>query len=65
MSDSETVPPATAPEAPGSAPALPHEALEASGYAVTGPALDLGAAGCGRPLAEGAAGAVVLRRRSG
>jgi len=44
MSDSETVPPATAPEAPGSAPALPHEALEiASGYAFTGPALDLGA----------------------
>ncbi|WP_282703666.1 helicase HerA-like domain-containing protein [Streptomyces sp. CC219B] len=44
MSDSETVPPATAPEAPGSAPALPPEALEiASGYAFTGPALDLGA----------------------
>ncbi|MFJ9905460.1 helicase HerA-like domain-containing protein [Streptomyces sp. NPDC101152] len=44
MSDSETVPPATAPEAPGSAPALTREALEiASGYAFTGPALDLGA----------------------
>ncbi|MEV0174983.1 helicase HerA-like domain-containing protein [Streptomyces sp. NPDC050803] len=44
MSDSETVPPATAPEAPGSAPALSQEALEiASGYAFTGPALDLGA----------------------
>ncbi|WP_316756792.1 helicase HerA-like domain-containing protein [Streptomyces herbicida] len=44
MSDSETVPPATAPKAPGSAPALPQEALKiASGYAFTGPALDLGA----------------------
>ena len=44
MSDSETVPPATAPEAPGSAPALPREALEiASGYAFKGPTLDLGA----------------------
>src|SRR5690349_2798461 len=44
MSDSETMPPATAPEAPGSAPALPKEALEiASGYAFAGPALDLGA----------------------
>ncbi|OPG07176.1 ATP-binding protein [Streptomyces sp. GKU 895] len=44
MSDSETMPPATAPEAPGSAPALPEEALEiASGYAFAGPALDLGA----------------------
>jgi DNA helicase HerA-like ATPase len=44
MSDSETMRPATAPEAPGSAPALPREALEiASGYAFTGPALDLGA----------------------
>ncbi|PWI16561.1 ATP-binding protein [Streptomyces sp. Act143] len=44
MSDSETMPPAAAPEAPGSAPALPEEALEiASGYAFAGPALDLGA----------------------
>lgn len=44
MSDSETMPPATAAEAPGSAPALPKEALEiASGYAFAGPALDLGA----------------------
>jgi DNA helicase HerA-like ATPase len=44
MSDSETMPEATAPEAPGSAPALPREALEiASGYAFSGPALDLGA----------------------
>ncbi|MFF4550665.1 helicase HerA-like domain-containing protein [Streptomyces sp. NPDC001406] len=44
MSDSETVPPATVPQAPGSAPALPQEALKiASGYAFTGPALDLGA----------------------
>jgi DNA helicase HerA-like ATPase len=44
MSDSETVPEATAFEAPGSAPALPREALEiASGYAFAGPALDLGA----------------------
>lgn len=47
MSDSETVPPADAgagPEGPGSAPALPQEALEiAAGYAFAGPALDLGA----------------------
>ncbi|MHC3471162.1 helicase HerA-like domain-containing protein [Streptomyces sp. 7R007] len=44
MSDSETVSEATAPEGPGSAPALPREALEiASGYAFSGPALDLGA----------------------
>ncbi|KOG31624.1 helicase HerA-like domain-containing protein [Streptomyces resistomycificus] len=44
MSDSETMPSAAAPEAPGSAPALPEEALKiASGYAFTGPALDLGA----------------------
>ncbi|WP_327718013.1 DUF853 domain-containing protein [Streptomyces sp. NBC_00490] len=44
MSDSETMAQAAAPEAPGSAPALPKEALEiASGYAFTGPALDLGA----------------------
>ncbi|MFJ3306178.1 helicase HerA-like domain-containing protein [Streptomyces sp. NPDC086549] len=44
MSDSETVPAATAPETPGSAPALPGEALKiASGYAFAGPALDLGA----------------------
>ncbi|MFI1723735.1 helicase HerA-like domain-containing protein [Streptomyces sp. NPDC020489] len=44
MSDSETMPQAAAPEAPGSAPALPKEALEiASGYAFGGPALDLGA----------------------
>ncbi|MEV1080914.1 helicase HerA-like domain-containing protein [Streptomyces sp. NPDC050211] len=44
MSDSETVPAATTPETPGSAPALPRQALEiASGYAFTGPALDLGA----------------------
>ncbi|MGI5456132.1 helicase HerA-like domain-containing protein [Streptomyces sp. CA-249302] len=44
MSDRETMPPATAPEASGSAPALPQGALEiASGYAFTGPALDLGA----------------------
>ncbi|MCF3136250.1 helicase HerA-like domain-containing protein [Streptomyces olivochromogenes] len=44
MSDRETMPPATAPEAPGSAPALPEEALKiAAGYAFTGPALDLGA----------------------
>ncbi|GAA0929612.1 helicase HerA-like domain-containing protein [Streptomyces thermoalcalitolerans] len=44
MSDSETVPGAAAREAPGSAPALPQEALEiASGYAFAGPALDLGA----------------------
>ncbi|MCH5677682.1 helicase HerA-like domain-containing protein [Streptomyces gilvus] len=44
MSDSETMPGATAAEAPGSAPALPREALEiASGYAFSGPALDLGA----------------------
>lgn len=44
MSDSETVRPAAAPETPGSAPALPREALEiAAGYAFDGPALDLGA----------------------
>ncbi|CCK29052.1 hypothetical protein BN159_4673 [Streptomyces davaonensis JCM 4913] len=44
MSDRETMPPAAAPEKPGSAPALPKEALEiASGYAFAGPALDLGA----------------------
>ncbi|MGP4007924.1 helicase HerA-like domain-containing protein [Streptomyces sp. 4N124] len=44
MSDSETVPAATTPKTPGSAPALPQQALEiASGYAFTGPALDLGA----------------------
>ncbi|KKD05505.1 helicase HerA-like domain-containing protein [Streptomyces sp. WM6386] len=44
MSDSETMPQAAVPEAPGSALALPKEALEiASGYAFTGPALDLGA----------------------
>ncbi|MET9386600.1 helicase HerA-like domain-containing protein [Streptomyces sp. NPDC002928] len=44
MSDSETVPQATAPETAGSAPALPQEALKiASGYAFAGPALDLGA----------------------
>jgi hypothetical protein len=45
MSDRETTPPTTAPEAPdGAAPALPGEALDiASGYAFTGPALDLGA----------------------
>jgi DNA helicase HerA-like ATPase len=44
MSDRETLPAATAPEAPGSAPALPEEALKiASGYAFAGPALDLGA----------------------
>jgi DNA helicase HerA-like ATPase len=44
MSDRETMPPATTSEAPGSARALPREALEiASGYAFTGPALDLGA----------------------
>ncbi len=44
MSDRETMPSATAPEKPGSAPALPKEALEiASGYAFAGPALDLGA----------------------
>lgn len=44
MSDSETMPQAATPEARGSAPALPKEALEiASGYAFTGPALDLGA----------------------
>ncbi|MGX1131712.1 DNA helicase HerA-like ATPase [Streptomyces glaucescens] len=44
MSDPETLPGATAPEAPGSAPALPEEALKiASGYAFAGPALDLGA----------------------
>ncbi|SBT91463.1 hypothetical protein GA0115233_103097 [Streptomyces sp. DI166] len=44
MSDRETMPSAAAPEKPGSAPALPAPALEiASGYAFTGPALDLGA----------------------
>ncbi|MFI9610975.1 helicase HerA-like domain-containing protein [Streptomyces sp. NPDC052023] len=44
MSDSETVSAATNPEAPGSAPALPEEALKiAAGYAFGGPALDLGA----------------------
>src|SRR5688572_10159526 len=44
MSDSETMPSASAPEKPGSAPALPKEALEmASGYAFAGPDLDLGA----------------------
>lgn len=44
MSDSETVPQAAVPEAAGSAPALPQEALEiAAGYAFAGPALDLGA----------------------
>ncbi|MEV6167610.1 helicase HerA-like domain-containing protein [Streptomyces sp. NPDC051954] len=44
MSDSETVRAATTPETRGSAPALPQQALEiASGYAFTGPALDLGA----------------------
>jgi DNA helicase HerA-like ATPase len=44
MSDRETPPAATAPEAPGHAPALPPQALEiASGYAFAGPALDLGA----------------------
>ncbi|MGV9449643.1 helicase HerA-like domain-containing protein [Streptomyces sp. NPDC003635] len=44
MSERETMPPATVPEKPGSAPALPKEALEiASGYAFAGPALDLGA----------------------
>ncbi|CAL9523617.1 hypothetical protein SUDANB105_03865 [Streptomyces sp. enrichment culture] len=44
MSDRETLPGAAAPEVPGSAPALPEEALKiASGYAFAGPALDLGA----------------------
>ncbi|MBB5127821.1 helicase HerA-like domain-containing protein [Streptomyces griseoloalbus] len=44
MSDPETTPPATAPEASDGAPALPGKALDiASGYAFTGPALDLGA----------------------
>ncbi|MGW7259806.1 helicase HerA-like domain-containing protein [Streptomyces sp. NPDC054834] len=44
MSDSETVRPATPPEAPAGDRALPAEALRiASGYAFTGPALDLGA----------------------
>lgn len=44
MSDSETVPAATHPEAPGGAPALPEDALRiAAGYAFAGPALDLGA----------------------
>lgn len=38
LSDSETVPAATTPKTPGSAPALPWPALEiASGYAFTGP----------------------------
>ncbi|HZF90605.1 helicase HerA-like domain-containing protein [Streptomyces sp.] len=44
MSDREIPPAAPAPEAPTHAPALPAKALEiASGYAFTGPALDLGA----------------------
>ncbi|MBG0854068.1 DUF853 family protein [Streptomyces spinoverrucosus] len=44
MSDSETVPAAANPDAPGSAHALPQEALKiAAGYQFTGPALDLGA----------------------
>ncbi|OIJ67094.1 helicase HerA-like domain-containing protein [Streptomyces mangrovisoli] len=44
MSDRETMPPTAVPEAPGSAPALPAEALTiAAGYAFTGPALELGA----------------------
>ncbi|MFB9466314.1 helicase HerA-like domain-containing protein [Streptomyces cinereospinus] len=44
MSDSETAHAGVRPEAPGSAPALPREALEiAAGYAFTGPALELGA----------------------
>jgi DNA helicase HerA-like ATPase len=44
MSDSETLSSATAREALGRASALPREVLEiASGYAFTGPALDLGA----------------------
>ncbi|OSZ61905.1 ATP-binding protein [Streptomyces pharetrae CZA14] len=44
MSDRETPPATTAPEAPAGAPALPAEALRiASGYAFAGPALDLGA----------------------
>ncbi|MBV1939922.1 DUF853 domain-containing protein [Streptomyces sp. BV286] len=43
MTDSEA-PPAKTPEAVSGAPALPQEALRiASGYAFTGPALDLGA----------------------
>ncbi|WP_344016526.1 helicase HerA-like domain-containing protein [Streptomyces thermospinosisporus] len=44
MSERRTIPQATAPEGPGSAPALPEEALKiAAGYAFAGPALDLGA----------------------
>ncbi|MFF7190056.1 helicase HerA-like domain-containing protein [Streptomyces sp. NPDC008222] len=44
MSDSRPVPGAAAPATPGSAPALPPQALEiASGYAFAGPAVDLGA----------------------
>ncbi|KOV65695.1 hypothetical protein ADL00_19150 [Streptomyces sp. AS58] len=44
MSDGETMPVAIMPEAPGSAPALPEEALRiAAGYAFGGPALDPGA----------------------
>ncbi len=44
MSDGETMPAAIMPEAPGSAPALPEEALRiAAGYAFGGPALDPGA----------------------
>lgn len=44
MSDSETVRPATPDEAPAGARSLPADALRiASGYAFTGPALDLGA----------------------
>lgn len=44
MTERRTIPQATAPEAPGSAPALPEEALRiAAGYAFAGPALDLGA----------------------
>ncbi|NJP51922.1 DUF853 family protein [Streptomyces sp. SBST2-5] len=44
MSERKTIPQATAPEGPGSAPALPEDALKiAAGYAFAGPALDLGA----------------------
>ncbi|MFJ8081493.1 helicase HerA-like domain-containing protein [Streptomyces sp. NPDC096205] len=44
MSDRETMPGTTGRETPGSAPALPAQALRiAAGYAFTGPALDLGA----------------------
>jgi DNA helicase HerA-like ATPase len=44
MSDRETMPQAAAPDTPGGSPAVPEEALRiASGYAFTGPALDLGA----------------------